>query len=105
MEFIYDITSGGCVLTLEDLYKVRGEIFNLGTDIIATTGDGMKIIGTIMGKNAKIKLLPRRLEDQFETLADITKIRKVLRCGLKVKLEDGLKAQVNWYKEKTYKNL
>jgi nucleoside-diphosphate-sugar epimerase len=102
--YIDDIIDG-CVLALENLDKVRGEIFNLGTDITATTGDGMKIIEEIMGKKAKVKILPRRMGDQFETSADITKIRKVLGYNPKVRLEDGLKVQVNWYKGKIYKKL
>lgn len=94
-----------CILALNSPSKVIGEIFNVGTDKTATTGDGMRLVEKIMGKAAKVKILPRRLGDQFETATNITKIQNVLGYRPKVGLEDGLKAEIKWYGEKIYKKI
>ncbi len=99
--YISDIIDG-CILALQNLDKVIGEIFNLGTDKTNTTGDGLRIVEKIMKKKAKIKLLPKRPGDQFETSANIKKIRKVLKYNPKISLEEGLKRQIKWYKEKIH---
>ena len=102
--FVHDIIDG-CILALDNLDKVNGEIFNLGTDKTATTGEGMKLVEKIMGRKAKFKMLPRRPGDQFETGANIGKIRKVLGYDPKISLEEGLRAQVDWYKNKIHNKL
>ncbi len=89
-----------CVLALGDLDAVRGEIFNVGNDKTSTTGEGIEIIEGIIGKKAKIKTMPRRLGDQQETSANITKIRTVLGYEPKVSLKEGLSRQVKWYRTK-----
>ena len=102
--YISDIIDG-CVLALQNLDKVIGEIFNLGTDKTNTTGEGLRLVEKIMNKKAKIKLLPKRQGDQFETSANIKKIREVLKYNPKVELEEGLTRQVKWYKEKLHKKV
>jgi UDP-glucuronate 4-epimerase len=102
--YVHDIIDG-CVLALNNLDKVNGEIFNLGTDKTATTGEGMKLVEKIMGKKAKFKMLPRRPGDQFETGANIAKIRNVLGYDPKTSLEEGLREQVEWYKNKIHNKL
>lgn len=99
--YISDIIDG-CILALENPDKVIGEIFNLGTDKTTTTGQGLKLVEKIMGKKAKLKILPRRVGDQIETAADISKIRKVLGYNPRVSLAQGLEAQVKWYGDKIF---
>lgn len=96
--YIHDIIDG-CILALENPDKVVGEIFNLGTDKTSTTGQGLKIVEEIMGKKAKIIILPRRVGDQVETAANIDKIKLTLGYNPSTSLEKGLKAQVDWYTE------
>ena len=102
--YVSDIIDG-CILALQNQDLVLGEIFNLGTNITATTGEGMKIVETILGKKAKLKILPRRLGDQFETSANINKIQKLLGYTPKVDLEIGLANEVRWYGEKINKKI
>lgn len=102
--YVSDIIDG-CVLALQNQDIVLGEIFNLGTNTTATTGEGMKIVETILGKKAKLKILPRRLGDQFETSANINKIQKLLGYAPKVDLEIGLANEVRWYGEKINKKI
>ncbi|HYC34555.1 MAG TPA: NAD-dependent epimerase/dehydratase family protein [Candidatus Paceibacterota bacterium] len=102
--YVEDIIDG-CILALQNIDKVVGEIFNLGTDMTHTTGEGLQLVENIVGKKAKLKILPRRLGDQFETSANIAKARKVLGYNPKTSFEDGLRRQVKWYKEKIHGKL
>ncbi len=102
--YISDIIDG-CILVLNNHDKVIGEIFNLGTDKTATTGDGIRVVEDIVGKKAKLRTLPRRQGDQFETSANIEKIRRVLGYNPKMSLKEGLDAQVAWYRDKIHKKI
>ncbi len=94
---------GACLLVLEKIDAARGEIFNIGNDETITTGEGLALIEKIMGKKILIKKAPRRPGDQLETSAQIGKARKVLGFKPLVKPEEGLRRQVQWYKEKLHK--
>lgn len=91
----------GCLLVLDNPNAV-GEIFNLGTDRTITTGEGIKILETILEEKAEIIVLPKRPGDQLETAANITKARKVLGYSPKIRPEEGLARQVAWYKAKIH---
>jgi nucleoside-diphosphate-sugar epimerase len=99
---VSDIVNG-CLLLLNKMEKVKGEIFNIGTDKVITTGDGLAIIEKIIGKKIIIKKVPRRSGDQLETSAKIEKARKILGYKPTVLPEDGLRRQVDWYKDKLHK--
>lgn len=96
--YIGDIVDG-CVLALDKLDQVVGEIFNIGTDQPSTTGEGIKIVETLLGKSAKITIVSRRQGDQLETVANIEKARQRLGYNPRTRLVEGLKAQVDWYKD------
>lgn len=95
--YVGDIVNG-VVAVLKNKEKTVGEVFNLGTDVTATTGEGLSIIEDIIRKKAKIKKLPPRPGDQKETHANIGKIRRVLGYSPQTLLRDGLQKQVEWYK-------
>ncbi len=97
--YVSDIIDG-CILALQNVSKVTGEIFNLGNDKSETTGEGLALVEEIMGKKAMLKILSRRRGDQFETSADISKARKIFGYNPKVGLKEGLAAEVRWYMEK-----
>lgn len=94
-----------CDLVVKNLKAVNGEIFNIGTDKTATTGEGIKIIEQLIGKKARLVTVPRRRGDQAETSAKIEKARRILGYNPNVGLEEGLAQQVAWYKEKIYRKL
>ncbi len=102
--YINDIVDG-CISVLNNHDSVIGEIFNLGTDRTATTGEGLAIVERIMGKKALIKRLPKRPGDQLETAANIKKMRETLGYDPKVTLEGGLQAAIDWYREKIHNKL
>lgn len=80
--------------------KVGGEIINIGSDVERTTGEGIRIVENILGKKARIKVVPKRPGDQFRTKANIEKARKLLDYNPTTTLEKGLKKEINWYKRK-----
>lgn len=84
-----------CVLKNWD--RAEGEIFNVGTDQCFTTGEAIETVQDIMGKKARVKILPPRPGDQAATHANIEKIRKTLGWEPKTSLRDGLERMVKWY--------
>jgi len=89
-----------CLLVLNKADSIKGEIFNIGNDKTITTGEGLALIEKIMGKKIKYKKLPRRAGDQLETAAKIDKAKKILGYKPKVSPEEGLRREVEWYKNK-----
>lgn len=79
---------------------LNGEIINIGSDKEYTTGQGIALIEKIIGKKARIEKTPARPGDQLRTTALITKARELLDYDPVTDFEEGLRAQVNWYKEK-----
>ncbi len=92
-----------CLLVADKADKVKGEVFNIGTDKTITTGEGLALIEKIVGKKINRKIVPKRAGDQLETAAKIDKARKVLGYDPKVEPKEGLRRQVEWYKEKILK--
>lgn len=92
----------GFVTVLNQPEKVIGEIFNIGSDKEITTRDGIAIVEKIMNKAATFDMKPKRPGDQLQTCADIEKARRVLGYEPTADLEEILRAQVTWYKEKIY---
>lgn len=94
--YVGDIVEG-IIATLAQPEKSIGEIFNLGNDITATTGEGLAIVEEVLGKKARIVSIPPRAGDQKETAAQIEKIRRVLGYNPATSLRDGLSRQIEWY--------
>jgi nucleoside-diphosphate-sugar epimerase len=99
--YIKDIIDG-CILVLQNMDKAIGEIFNLGNNKTMTTGEGINILEKVMNKPAKFIILPKRVGDQKETSADITKMRKFFDYNPRASLEEGLANQVKWYSDKIH---
>jgi nucleoside-diphosphate-sugar epimerase len=88
------------LLALKHKDKVVGEIFNIGSDSTITTGEGIRIIETLIGEKAKIISTPKRRGDQLETSAHIEKARRILGYAPSISPKEGLARQVAWYKNK-----
>ncbi len=67
-----------------------------------TTGQGIRIIEDIMGQEANMKIMPKHPGDQLRTCANIEKAARLLGYKPKTRLENGLHAEVDWYREKIY---
>ena len=97
--FIGDIVRG-LAAVLDHLDQVSGEIINIGSDIEATTGEGIRIVEELLGKPAQKVIKPKRPGDQLRTCANIDKARRLLGYNPKTRLEEGLAAEVRWFKER-----
>ncbi|MCA9947311.1 MAG: NAD-dependent epimerase/dehydratase family protein, partial [Anaerolineales bacterium] len=101
--FVNDIIQG-FLAVLENPDQVIGEIINMGSDVEMTTGQGIALIEEIMGKKAMLDIRPKRPGDQLHTCANIGKARKLLGYEPLTRLEDGLKAEVDWYVNRIFAN-
>lgn len=95
--FVQDAVAG-LVAVLDHRERCIGEIFNIGSDIETTTSCGIEIVEKILGKPARLKILPPRPGDQTHTRANIDKARAVLGFVPRTALQDGLNTQIAWCK-------
>ena len=96
--YVGDIVDG-LVSLLDKVDKIKGEIFNIGTDVAITTGEGIRIVEEILGKAAKIEQKPKRPGDQLKTQAHIEKARHVLDYNPMTTAREGLEKEVEWYRD------
>lgn len=96
--YVGDIVDG-LIAILENLNRCLGEIFNIGTDTWITTGEGIRIVEEIIGKQARIARTSKRPGDQLRTHANIEKARSTLGYNPTTLPQEGLKKEVEWYKE------
>ena len=101
--FVGDIVEGFTAV-LDRPEKVIGEIINLGSEEEMTTGEGIALIEKIMGKTAQFAIKSKRPGDQLHTRANISKARQLLGYVPHTTLEEGLKAEVDWYVNRIYAN-
>ncbi|MBT7074495.1 MAG: NAD-dependent epimerase/dehydratase family protein, partial [Anaerolineae bacterium] len=90
--YVDDIIDG-LVSLLDKLDEIKGEIFNIGTDVAITTAEGIKIVEEIIGKKAKIDPKPKRPGDQLKTHANITKARRILGYKPTTTAREGLEKE------------
>ncbi|WP_461532685.1 NAD-dependent epimerase/dehydratase family protein [Sinomicrobium sp.] len=96
--YVGDIVRGvAAVIGRED--QVNGEIINIGSDEEYTTGEGIALVEEIIGKKALIRETPPRSGDQQRTTALIDKAEKLLDYRPLTSFREGLKKQVEWYKD------
>jgi len=95
--YVQDIVDG-IVSVLGNEEACHGEIFNLGTEVEHTTGQGIATVEEIMDASITIEKKPKRAGDQSRTKANIDKARRLLNYDPKTSLSDGLEAQVAWFK-------
>ncbi len=79
--------------------SLKFEIINLGGGNRSTILTALKIIEKELEKKAVVKTVPIPEGDVMHTYADTSKAKKLLNWVPKVKLAEGLKKQVAWYKE------
>lgn len=79
---------------------IKHEVFNVANGRDNTVLELVAQLNKIIGKTIQPKFLPIRPGDVFRTLADITKIKKILNFKLTVSFEEGLKRTVEYFKTK-----
>jgi nucleoside-diphosphate-sugar epimerase len=101
--YVGDIVKGFTAV-LNHPNQVIGETINLGSDVEMSTGQGIALIEQIMGKKATFDMRPKRPGDQLHTCANIGKAQRLLGYAPHTQLEEGLKAEVDWYVNRIYAN-
>lgn len=97
--YIGDIVRG-IELALDRWDVACGEVFNIGTDVEVTTGEGIAQVERLLGTSARIARVPRRPGDQVRTHANIAKARRLLGYSPETTLEQGLRAEIDWYRSR-----
>lgn len=80
--------------------NIKHDILNVANGKDHTVLELAEVLNKIIGKNIKPEFLPVRAGDVFRTLADISKIRKILNYEPRVSFEDGLRKTVEYFKTK-----
>ena len=75
-----------------------GETFNIGGGSRISVNELIKIMEDIIGKKVRRKNVEKQKGDVRDTLADVSKAKTELRWMPKVKIEEGLKRFVDWWK-------
>jgi len=75
------------------------ETFNLGNSTPTILSHLISLIEKNLGKSAKIKCLPEQPGDPSITFADISKSKRALNYVPKIKIEEGIKKFIEWYKD------
>lgn len=94
--YVSDIVAGMMLAIEKEAY---GEVFNIGTEEEIKIKDLAALIIRIFGSPVKIKFGQEQLGGQPRRNADISKAKKILGYSPEVKLEEGLKKTIDWYKE------
>ena len=94
--YISDIIDG-IVSALDK--KFDFEIFNFGNSKTVELRYLISLIEKNLGKRAKIRQFPDQPGDVPITYADISKAKKLLGYNPKVRIEEGIKKFVEWYKD------
>ena len=93
--YIDDVTKANLLAANNDL---AGETFNIGGGSRISVNELIKGIEEIIGKRAKIKNIEKQKGDVRDTLADVSKTKKELGWKPKVKIGEGLRKFVDWWK-------
>jgi UDP-glucuronate 4-epimerase len=79
-------------------YHKGFEVYNLGESQTTSLIELIKLIEGAFGEKADIEMLATQPGDVSITYADITKAKRVLGYQPKVKMEEGIRRFVEWYK-------
>ena len=80
-------------------YHKGFEIYNLGESQTTSLKELIRLIEEAFGRKANIEMLESQPGDVSMTYADITKAKRMLKYQPKVRMEEGIKRFVEWYKE------
>jgi UDP-glucuronate 4-epimerase len=94
--YIDDLIEG----ILSIIHRSKGfEVYNLGESQTTSLKELIQLIEKALGKKALVEMLRPQPGDVSTTYADITKAREMLGYRPKVKMEEGIRRFVEWYKK------
>jgi UDP-glucuronate 4-epimerase len=94
--YIDDLIDG--ILTVIQYHK-GFEIYNLGESQTTSLKELIQLIEEAFGKKANIQMQEFQPGDVSVTYANITKAKRMLKYHPKVKMKEGIRRFVEWYKE------
>jgi UDP-glucuronate 4-epimerase len=94
--YIDDIITG--VRAAIDYEADDYEVINLGESRTVELGELISLLETELGAEAKIDRQPLQPGDVPQTLADITKARRLLDYNPQTQIEEGIKKFVEWFR-------
>jgi UDP-glucuronate 4-epimerase len=77
----------------------QARIFNLGHNRPVEMLAFVRLLGELLGRPAKVELLPPQVGDMVETCADLTAVRAAVGFVPRVPLEEGLRRFVDWFRK------
>ncbi|MFH2027618.1 MAG: GDP-mannose 4,6-dehydratase [Nanoarchaeota archaeon] len=80
--------------------NLKFEIVNLGNSSPISLSGMIRLIEKKLNKKAKINSMPKQKGDVELTYADISKAKRLLEYEPKVKIEEGIKRFVEWYRQR-----
>jgi len=80
-------------------YHKGFEIYNLGESQTTSLSELIRLIEEASGKKANIEMQEPQPGDVSVTYANITKAKRLLKYQPRVKMEEGIKRFVKWYRE------
>ncbi len=79
---------------------ISGEVFNVACGQTTSILEIIGMINRLMKTDLKPIYGPKRPGDVRKTIADVGKIKRMLKMTKMVQFEDGLKATVDWFKDR-----
>jgi len=95
--YVGDIIDG-LMSALDNHEKLIGEIINIGTEEERSTQEGIDLVEELLDTKIALEIKPQRPSDQWRTLANIDKAKKLLNYNPTTTLKEGLKLQIEWYR-------
>jgi UDP-glucuronate decarboxylase len=80
--------------------RAKGEVINIGSDNEITILELAKLVRELTNSSSEIEFLSLPKDDPTRRKPDITKANMLLNWEPKIKLEEGLKRMIEWFKEK-----
>ena len=77
-----------------------GEIFNVACGNPYSILDIVKHLNKFLGKSFKPEFAPTRKGDVRKTIADISKLKKILKVEPEVNFETGLEKTLEWFRSR-----
>ncbi len=94
--YVSDIVEGNF---LAGTSKIKFDTFNIGTGNSITINKLIKLLGDVAGVDPLVVHVGKAAGDVRDTRASIAKAKKKLGYSPKVKIKDGIKKYIEWYKK------
>jgi UDP-glucose 4-epimerase len=85
---------------LKSLIKGKNQIINIGTSKAFSVNDLIKVMSKVSGYEKKAKHKPKRDGELFKSFLNINKAKTVLSWSPKVNIEQGIKATIDYFRER-----